>query len=101
MEQQAGCFRRLRRRWRRSRGRATAAPRHRVADGADPQRRSHPVSLLGLQDSFSDYLVVIKDGKPLSELEHLNQAGRQMLDQMAWWTAALKAAREKSLRQAA
>jgi hypothetical protein len=24
-----------------------------------------------------------------------------MLDQLAWWTAALKAAREKSLRQAA
>ena len=50
---------------------------------------------------FSDYLAVIKDGKPLSELEHLNQAARQMLDQMAWWTAALKAAREMSLREAA
>ena len=44
---------------------------------------------------------MIKDGKPLSELEHLNQAAQQMLDQLAWWTAALKAAREKSLRQAA
>ena len=50
---------------------------------------------------FPDYLAVIKDGKPLIELEHLNQAARQMLDQLAWWTAALKAAREKSLRQAA
>jgi hypothetical protein len=29
------------------------------------------------------------------------QAARQMLDQLAWWTAALKAAREKSSRQAA
>ena len=29
------------------------------------------------------------------------QVARQMLDQLAWWTAALKAAREKSLRQAA
>jgi catechol 2,3-dioxygenase-like lactoylglutathione lyase family enzyme len=29
---------------------------------------------------FPDYLAVIKDGKPLSELEHLNQAARQMLD---------------------
>jgi NAD(P)H-dependent FMN reductase len=37
---------------------------------------------------FPDYLAVIKDGKPLSELEHLNQAARQMLDQLAWWTAA-------------
>jgi len=45
--------------------------------------------------------ILIKDGKPLSELEHLNQAARQMLDQLAWWTAALKAAREKSLRQVA
>jgi len=50
---------------------------------------------------FPDYLAVIKDGKPLSELEHLNQAAQQMLEQLAWWTAALKAAREKSLRQAA
>ena len=29
------------------------------------------------------------------------KAARQMLDQLAWWTAALKAAREESLRQAA
>ena len=48
---------------------------------------------------FPDYLAVIKDGKPLGELEHLNQAARQMLDQLAWWTAALKAAREESSRQ--
>ena len=49
---------------------------------------------------FPDYLAVMKDGS-LRELEHLNQAARQMLDQLSWWTAALKAAREKSLRQAA
>ena len=50
---------------------------------------------------FPDYLAVVKDGKKLGDLDHLNQAARQMLDQLAWWTAALKAAREKSLRQAA
>ncbi len=50
---------------------------------------------------FPDYLAVVKDGKKLSELDHLNQTARQMLDQLAWWTAALKAAREESLRQAA
>lgn len=50
---------------------------------------------------FPDFLTVVKDGKKLSELDHLNQAARQMLDQLAWWTAALKAAREESLRQAA
>jgi NAD(P)H-dependent FMN reductase len=50
---------------------------------------------------FPDYLAVVKDGKQLSELDHLNQAAGQMLDQLVWWSAALKAAREKSLRQAA
>jgi hypothetical protein len=50
---------------------------------------------------FPDYLAVIKGGKPLSELQHLHQAAQQMLGQPAWWTAALKAAREKSLRPAA
>jgi len=50
---------------------------------------------------FPDYLAVVKDGMKLSELDHLNQTARQMLDQLAWWTAALKAAREESLRQAA
>jgi len=49
---------------------------------------------------FPDYLAVIKGDKRLSELEHLNQAAQQMLDQLAWWTAALKPAREKSLRPA-
>ena len=33
-----------------SESRSTAAPRHRVADGADPQRRSHPVSRLPGRD---------------------------------------------------
>jgi hypothetical protein len=47
-----------------------------------------------------DYLAVIKGGKPLN-LEHLNRAARQMVDQLAWWTAALKAAREKILHQVA
>ena len=41
------------------------------------------------------------EGEPSCHFEHLNQAARQMLDQVAWWTAALKAAREKSLREAA
>src|SRR5262249_60356279 len=49
---------------------------------------------------FPDYLAVIKDGKPLSQLEHLNQAPPQMLDQLAWWTAAPKATREERLSQA-
>lgn len=50
---------------------------------------------------FPDYLAVVKDGKKLSELDHLNQTARQMLDQLAWWAGALKRARETTLRQAA
>jgi len=65
-------------------------------DYAYAEWSNKPVAFVGY-----GVLAVIKDGKPLSELEHLNQAARQMLDQMAWWTAALKAAREKSLREAA
>lgn len=42
-----------------------------------------------------DYLAVLKEGKKLSDLDHLNQGARQMLDQLAWWTVALKAARDK------
>ena len=50
---------------------------------------------------FPDYLAVVKDGKKLSELDHLNQTARQMLDQLAWWAGALKRARETTMRQAA
>jgi hypothetical protein len=44
---------------------------------------------------------VVKDGKKLSELDHLNQTARQMLDPLAWWAGALKRARETTFRQAA
>jgi NAD(P)H-dependent FMN reductase len=50
---------------------------------------------------FPDYLAVVKEGKKLGDLAHLNQAGKDMLDQLAWWTDALKAARESSVQKAA
>jgi NAD(P)H-dependent FMN reductase len=50
---------------------------------------------------FPDYLAVVKDGKKLGDLAHLNQAGTGMLDQLAWWTGALKAAREDAVQEAA
>jgi hypothetical protein len=77
-------------------GSETDAGRRPASVGARSALTSSAIHIL-----FPDYLAVIKDGKPLGELEHLNQAAQQMLDQLAWWTAALKAAREKSLRQAA
>jgi NAD(P)H-dependent FMN reductase len=41
------------------------------------------------------YLAVLKEGKKLSEFDVLNQSAKDMLDQLAWWTKALKAARDK------
>ena len=44
---------------------------------------------------FSGTLAVIS-GKKLSELDHLNQAARQTIDQLAWWAGALKRARGRT-----
>ncbi|HEX2257822.1 MAG TPA: NAD(P)H-dependent oxidoreductase [Afifellaceae bacterium] len=43
---------------------------------------------------FPVYLAVVKEGKKLGDFDFLNQSGRDMLDQLAWWTQALKVARE-------
>jgi len=47
------------------------------------------------------YLAVLKEGKKLSDFDFLNQNAKDMLDQLAWWTNALKAAREKAELRAA
>ena len=47
------------------------------------------------------YLAVVKEGKTLAEFDFLQQNAKDMLDQLAWWTHALKAAREESERAAA
>jgi NAD(P)H-dependent FMN reductase len=47
------------------------------------------------------YLAVLKEGKKLNEFDVLNQNAKDMLDQLAWWTAALKTAREGVERRAA
>ena len=41
-----------------------------------------------------DFLAVLQQGKKLEELEHLNQNAQQTLDQLVWWTKALKVARD-------
>lgn len=41
-----------------------------------------------------DFLAVLQQGKKLEELAHLHQSAEQALDQLVWWTKALKAARE-------
>jgi hypothetical protein len=40
-------------------------------------------------------MAVWKEGKDLKEVSHLQQGVKDMLDQLAWWTAALKTARQK------
>jgi NAD(P)H-dependent FMN reductase len=55
----------------------------------------------GVHILFPDYLAVVKEGKKLGDLPHLNQTGTDMLDQLAWWTLALKAARENAVQKAA
>lgn len=47
------------------------------------------------------YLAVLKEGKKLSDFDFLNQNAKDMLDQLTWWTDALKAARDKAGLRAA
>ena len=47
------------------------------------------------------YLAVLKEGKKLRDFDFLNQSAKHVLDQLAWWTKALKAAREKTEDRAA
>lgn len=46
-----------------------------------------------------DFLAVLQQGKNLDEFDHLKQNAQNTLDQLVWWTNALKDARESD-RQA-
>ena len=48
----------------------------------------------GVHILMPDFAAVLKKGKKLAEFEHLNQSARQMLEQLSWWTFALKKARD-------
>ena len=50
---------------------------------------------------FPAYLAVVKEGKKLADFDYLNQSAKDMLNQLLWWTNALKTARQKTLPQAA
>jgi NAD(P)H-dependent FMN reductase len=50
---------------------------------------------------YPPYLAVVNDGRKLSEFDYLNQTAHDMLDQLAWWSIALKTARRQGVRQAA
>jgi NAD(P)H-dependent FMN reductase len=50
---------------------------------------------------FPQYLAVVKEGKKLNEFDFLNQTAKDVLDQLAWWTNALRTARESTGQRAA
>jgi NAD(P)H-dependent FMN reductase len=52
----------------------------------------------GVHIQWPVYAAVAQEGKTLRDFDFLNQTGRDMLEQLSWWTRALKAARERSDR---
>jgi NAD(P)H-dependent FMN reductase len=50
---------------------------------------------------YPAYLAVVQEGKKLSDFDCLNQSAEDMLDQLAWWTGALKTARDHAMPEAA
>jgi len=55
----------------------------------------------GVHIQGADFMAVWKGGKEVAELSYLPQNATDMLDQLAWWANALKAARERPAVSAA
>jgi NAD(P)H-dependent FMN reductase len=51
----------------------------------------------GVYIQGADFMAALKDGKDLKEITYLQQGVRDMLDQLAWWAAALKTARQQDV----
>ena len=51
----------------------------------------------GVYIQGADFMAVWKEGKDLKEIAHLQQGVKDMLDQLAWWTRALKTARQQDV----
>jgi NAD(P)H-dependent FMN reductase len=49
----------------------------------------------GVHIQGADFMAVMRQGKPFSELEYLKPNADSMLDELVWWSSALKAARSK------
>jgi NAD(P)H-dependent FMN reductase len=70
------------------------------------QLRLHAVELqmapvrAGVHIQWAVVAEVREGKKKLSDFDFLNQTGRDMLDQLAWWTKALKAARDADVKKA-
>ena len=50
----------------------------------------------GVHIQGADFMAVWRQGKPISELTYLQPNANTMLDELAWWTNALNAARAKA-----
>jgi len=53
----------------------------------------------GVHIVWADMLAVMQGQKKLEELDHLNAAAADMLDQLVWWTKALVAARKAEIAE--
>jgi NAD(P)H-dependent FMN reductase len=51
--------------------------------------------------TMEPYLAVAQGKKSLADFDYLNQGAAATLDELAWWTKALKVAREAALQKAA
>ena len=49
----------------------------------------------GVYIQGADFMAVWKEGKDLKEISYLQQGVKDLLDQLAWWTRALKNARQQ------
>lgn len=64
------------------------------------QLRMHAVELQmapvksAVHISWGDFLAVRQDEKKLEDIEHLNQSAHALVNDIAWWAKALKAARQ-------
>jgi NAD(P)H-dependent FMN reductase len=55
----------------------------------------------GVYIQGADFMAVWKDSKDLKEVTYLQAGVKDMLDQLVWWTRALKTAREQEMQAAA
>ena len=55
----------------------------------------------GVYIQGADFMAVLKEGKELKEIGYLRQGVKDLLDQLAWWTTALKNARQQDALSAA
>jgi NAD(P)H-dependent FMN reductase len=50
----------------------------------------------GVHIQGADFMAVLRQGKPISELEYLKPNADTLLDELVWWASALKTARAKA-----